>query len=188
MPLLSYNCLNKLNLYPMHIFRFQRTWFYPADLGCPRPGYQTMSTIKGTLRHSKKGEGRKMGIQGKSSEIQNIYSYSFKSPTKEGKEKKGQNKREPRSGNSSHILEIIESTTQPPKKHMLKHAHIRYHSLPQHPSHLTILEGNVQAKPLGLEFQIPQVLCKSTKFVRIGARILVTDSFSWSLFTYMYMY
>ena len=44
--------------------------------------------------------------------------------------------------------------------------------------HLTILEGNAQAKPLGLEFQIPQVLCKSTKSVRIKARILVTESFS----------
>ena len=65
MPLLSYNCLNKLNLYPMHIFRFQRTWFYPADLGCPRPGYQTMSTIKGTLRRSKKGEGIKWGFRGR---------------------------------------------------------------------------------------------------------------------------
>ena len=52
-----------------------------------------------------------MGIQGKSLEIQNIYSYSFKSPTKEGKEKKGQNKREPRSGNLSHILEIIQNIT-----------------------------------------------------------------------------
>ena len=48
----------------------------------------------------------------------------------------------------------------------------------KNPPYLTILEGNAQAKPLGLEFQIPQVLCKSTKFVRIGTRILVTDSFS----------
>ena len=71
---------------------------------------------------------------------------------------------------------------------MPKHAHIRYHSLPQNHSHLTILEGNAQAKPLGLEFQIPQVLCKSSKLVRIGARILVADSFLWSSFTYMYMY
>ena len=61
---------------------------------------------------------------------------------------------------------------------MPKHAHIRYHFLPQNPSHLTILEGNAQAKLLGLEFQIPQVLYKSTKFVRVGARILVADSFS----------
>ena len=29
---------------------------------------------------------------------------------------------------------------------MPKHAHIRYHSLPQNPPHLTILEGNAQAK------------------------------------------
>ena len=48
----------------------------------------------------------------------------------------------------------------------------------KNPPHLAILEGNAQAKPLGFEFQIPQVLCKSTKFVRIGARILVAKSFS----------
>ena len=48
----------------------------------------------------------------------------------------------------------------------------------KNPSHLTILEGNAQAKPLGLEFQIPQVLSKSTKSVRIGAKILVVESFS----------
>ena len=65
----------------------------------------------------------------------------------------------------------------PLKKHMPKHAYIKYHSFPQNPSHLTILEGNAQAKLLGLEFQIPQVLCKSTKSVRIEARILVVDSF-----------
>ena len=58
----------------------------------------------------------------------------------------------------------------------------------KNPSHLTILEGNAQAKPFGLEFQILQVLYKSTKSVRIGARILMTESFSWNSFTYMYMY
>ena len=58
----------------------------------------------------------------------------------------------------------------------------------KNPFHLTILEGNAQAKPLGLEFQIPQVLCKSTKFVRIGARILMAESFSWNSVTYMSMY
>ena len=47
----------------MHFFRFQRTWFYPADQGRPRPGYQTMSTIKGTLRHSEKG-GKKGDSEG----------------------------------------------------------------------------------------------------------------------------
>ena len=47
----------------------------------------------------------------------------------------------------------------------------------KNPSHLTILEGNAQAKPLGLEFQIPQVLYKSAKSVRIKARILVAESF-----------
>ena len=60
---------------------------------------------------------------------------------------------------------------------MPKHAHIRYHSLPQNPPHLTILEGNAQAKLLGLKFQIPQVLYKNTKSVRIWAKILMADSF-----------
>ena len=41
----------------MHFFRFQRTWFYPVDQGHPRLGYQAMSTIKGTLRHSRNGSG-----------------------------------------------------------------------------------------------------------------------------------
>ena len=45
----------------------------------------------------------------------------------------------------------------------------------KNPLYLIILEGNAQAKPLGLEFQISQVLCKSTKFMRIVARILVAD-------------
>ena len=58
----------------------------------------------------------------------------------------------------------------------------------KNPLHVTILEGNAQAKPLGLEFQIPQVLCKSTKSMRIGVKILVAESFFWNLFTYMYMY
>ena len=58
----------------------------------------------------------------------------------------------------------------------------------KNPPHLTILEGNAQVKPLGLEFQIPQVLCKSTKSMRIGTRILMADSFSWNSSTYMYMY
>ena len=55
-------------------------------------------------------------------------------------------------------------------------------------SHLNILDGNAQAKSLELEFQIPQVLCKSTKSVRIRARILVAKSFSWNSFTYKYIY
>ena len=58
----------------------------------------------------------------------------------------------------------------------------------KNPPRLTILEGNAQAEPLGLKIQIPQVLCKSTKSVRIGARILVAESFSWNSFTYLYMY
>ena len=63
------------------------------------------------------------------------------------------------------------------QKNIQKHAHIKDHSLPQNPPHLTVLEGNVQAKLLGLEFQIPQVLCKSITSVRIGAEDLVVDSF-----------
>ena len=130
MPLLSYNCLNKLNLYPMHLFRCQRTWFYLADLGHPHPGYQTRSALKGTPRHNRQrdSEGRKMGIQGKSSKVQNIYSQSFK--VQQGRERKQENKRA-KVGEFLPILETIQNITQPPKKHMPKHAHIRYHSLPQ---------------------------------------------------------
>ena len=47
----------------------------------------------------------------------------------------------------------------------------------KNPPHLTILEGYVQAKLLGLEFQIPQVLCKSTKSMRIGAKDFVANPF-----------
>ena len=79
--------------------------------------------------------------------------------------------------------------TQPPKKHMPKHAHIRYHSLPRNPSHLTILEGNAQAKPLGFEFQIPQVLCKSIKSVRIGPKSSwLNHSHEIYLHIYIYIY
>ena len=144
MPLLSCNCLIKLNLCSMHFFRFQRTWFYSANQGCPRLEYQTKSTIKGKLRHSKRERGRKgtqMEEKRESSEVQKYNSQSFKSPTRKRGEK--MNKiRELRWRNSSHIFEIIQNITQPPKKHMPKHAHIRYHSLPQNPPHLTILEGN----------------------------------------------
>ena len=63
MPLLSYNCLNNLNIYPMHLFRFQGTWFYPTNQGRPHPRYQTKSTIRGTLRNNRKG-GEKNGDSG----------------------------------------------------------------------------------------------------------------------------
>ena len=140
MPILSYNCLIKLNLCLMHFFfRFQGTWFYLADQERPRLGYQTMSTIKGTLRHSK--GGFKWEEKWESSKILKYNSQSFKSSAREREEK--MNKiREPRQRNSSYILEIIQNITQPPKKHRPKHAHIRYHSLPQNTHHLTILEGN----------------------------------------------
>ena len=174
MPILSYNCLIKLNLCPMHFFRFQRTWFYPTDQGHPRPGYQTMSTIKGTLRHSRRRGRKRDSDGGKKGEFKGL-NQSFNNPARKRKMNKI---REPRWRNLSHILEIIQNITQSLKKDMPKHVHIRYHSFPQNPAHLTILEGNAQAKLLGLEFQIPQVLWKSTKFVRIGARIFVVDSFS----------
>ena len=45
----------------MHFFKFQRTWFYLVDQGRPYLEYQTMSTIKGTLRHSRNERGRKKG-------------------------------------------------------------------------------------------------------------------------------
>ena len=61
MPHLSYNYLNKLNFYPMHLFKFQRTWFYLTNQGRPHPGYQTMSIVKGTLRHCREGGGGKKG-------------------------------------------------------------------------------------------------------------------------------
>ena len=57
----------------------------------------------------------------------------------------------------------------------------------KNPPYLTILEANAQANPLGLEFQISQVLCKSTKFMRTGAKDLMADSFIWNSFTYMYI-
>ena len=93
MPILSYNCLIKLNLCLMHFFRFQRTWFYPVDQGCPRLGYQAISTIKGTLRHNRNGRGggQRKGIQREekreSLKVQKINSQSFKSPARERKEK-----------------------------------------------------------------------------------------------------
>ena len=40
----------------MHFFRFQRTWFYLADQGRPRLGYQTLSTIKGILGIARGGD------------------------------------------------------------------------------------------------------------------------------------
>ena len=72
MPLLSYKCLIKLNLYPMHFFRFQRIWFYPTNQERPRPGYQTMSTIKGKLRHIKRGEKNRDSNGGKKGEFKRI--------------------------------------------------------------------------------------------------------------------
>ena len=143
----------------------------------PLLSYNCLIKLKGTLRHSKKGGKRGIQMEGKmeSSKVQKDNSQSFNSPVRERKMNKI---RELRWRNSSHILKIIQNITQPPKKHMLKHAHIRYHFLPQNHRYLIILEGNAQAKLLGAEFQILQVLCKSTKSVRIGVRILVVNTFS----------
>ena len=47
----------------MHLFKFQRTWFYLTNQGRPHPGYQTMSIVKGTLRHSRKNGEEKWGFR-----------------------------------------------------------------------------------------------------------------------------
>ena len=173
MPLLSYNCLNKLNLCPMHIFRFQRTWFYPADLGCPHPGYQTRSAIKRTLRHSRRGgiwEGEKRGFRGR---FQRFKKYILRAlRAQQGREESQRGGICPISLRSFKIpLSLQRNICQNMHTSDITFSH-------KNPPHLTILEGNAQAKPLGLEFQIPQVMCKSTKSIRIGTRILVTESFS----------
>ena len=159
----------------MHLFRFQRTWFYPAYLGRLCPGYQTMSTIKGTLKQSSRGR-RKMGIQRDSSEVQQIYSQSFNSPArKRKKETKLESQGEGICPISLRSFKISLNIQRNICQNMHTLDIILSH---KNPSHLTILEGNAQAKSLRLEFQIPQVLCKSTKSMRIGARILVAESFS----------
>ena len=107
MLLLSYNCLIKLNFCPMHFFRFQRTWFYAADQGRPRSGYQTMSTIKGLLRHSKR-KGKKKGFRWREKERVQRFKLEFNSPTRKRKMNKI---RESRWRNQSHILEIIQDIT-----------------------------------------------------------------------------
>ena len=61
----------------MHLFRFQRIWFYPVDQGHPRLGYQTMSTIKGTLRHRRKrGDKRGDSNGGKMGEFRGLKYHS----------------------------------------------------------------------------------------------------------------
>ena len=44
--------------------RFQRIWFYQVDLKRPHTGYQTMSTIKGTLKHNRIGGNLHGGKRG----------------------------------------------------------------------------------------------------------------------------
>ena len=145
----------------MHFFKFQRTWFYLADQRRLHSGYQTMSTIKGTLKHSKK-DGGERGIwreeKGESSKVQKDNSQNFKSLARERGEKRNKI-REPKRRNSSHILEIIQNITQSQKKYMQKHAHIRCHSLLQNPSHLTILSWKAISKQSYLDLS-----SKSHKF------------------------
>ena len=173
--------------------RFQRTWFYPTDQRHPRSGYQTMSTIKGTLRHSRMGERK--GIQwgekwGFTERFQRFKRYILRVlRAQQGRGKKRGIKQE-----RAKKWEFVPYPWDHSKYHLVSketYAKTCIHQIslsPTNPPYLTILEGNAQAKPLELEFQIPHVLCKSTKFVRIGARILVVDSFSWNSSTYMYMY
>ena len=101
----------------------------------PFLSYNCLIKLKGTLRHGKKGGKRGIQMEGKmeSSKVQKDNSQSFNKLARERK----MNKIEPRWRNSSYILEIIQNITQPPKKHMPKHAYIRYHSLPQNPPHLS---------------------------------------------------
>ena len=141
-----------------------------------------MSIIKWTTKHNKGVNFRVLGKRGRIPEIQAATSEKSKSSTREMGERKNKIK-ESRKRTLSHILETFKISLRL-QRNVQKHAHIKYHSLPQNPPHLTILEGNVQAKLLGLEFQITQVLCQSTKSVKIGARILMANSFSWSSFIY----
>ena len=124
------------------------------------------------------GGGEKWGFREKILEIQNIYSQSFKSPAREGKEKRDKTKKEPRSRNSSHILEIILNITQPPKKHMPKTCTHQISLSPTKSFSPNYFGRQCASKATWTKFQISQVLCKSTKSMRIGARILVADSFS----------
>ena len=188
MPLLSYNCLNELNLYLMHLVRFQRTWSYPANQGRPHPGYQAMSTIKGTLRYSRIGGEGEWGFTGR---FQRFKRYILRAlRAQQGRGKKRGTKQE-----RAKEWEFVPYHWDHSKNHLASketYAKTCTHQISLSPTkillNLSILEGNAQAKPLELEFQNPQVLCKSTKSVRIGAKILVADSFSWNSSTYMYMY
>ena len=148
----------------------------PNKLGHPRSGYQTMSTIKGTLRHSNM-EGRKNGDSGE--DFRGFKTHILRALiAQQGRGKKETQKQESQGVGILPIsLRLFEISLSLQRNICQKYAHIRFHCLPQNPPHLTILESNAQEKLLGLEFQISQVLCKSTKSVRIGARILVADSF-----------
>ena len=53
--------------------------------------------------------------------------------------------REPRKRTSSYILEILQNIIYTPKKHIQKYAHIKYHSLPQNPPHLSWKEMSKQS-------------------------------------------
>ena len=82
----------------MHFFRFQRTWLYPVDQGRHRLGYQAMSTIKGTLRHSRNGRGggKEKGFKGrKRGRVQRFKRYILRAlRAQQGKGKKKGTKQE----------------------------------------------------------------------------------------------
>ena len=186
MPLLSYNCLNKLNLCPMHLFRFQRTWFYLVDQGRPRLGYQTMSTIKGTLRHSKKGfRWRKKG------RVERFKRYILRAlRAEQGKGKKKKGTKQERAKEWEFVPYPWDySKYHLPSKETYAKTCTHHISLSPTKSSSPIYPGRqCPSKAIWTWVPNPTVLCKSTKFVRIGARILVADSFSWNSSTYMYMY
>ena len=119
-----------------------------------------------------------MGIHREISEVKKIYSYSFKRLARKGKEKRDKTRESQGVG----IRPISLRSFKIPlslRKNICQNMHTSDITLShKNPLHLIILEGNAQSKPLGLEIQIPQVVCKNTKSVRIGARILVADSFS----------
>ena len=79
----------------MYFFRFQRTWFYPTDLGRPRLGCQTRSAIKRTLRHSRKARfrGEKWGFRGI---VQRFKRYILRALIAQKEEKETNKIREPR--------------------------------------------------------------------------------------------
>ena len=131
-----------------------------------------MSTIKGILRHSRKGGGGG-GEKGFKGSVQRFKIYILRAL------KAQQGRAESQGGGICPISLRSFKIPLSLQRNICQNMYTSDITLShKNPPHLTILEGNAQAKPLGLEFQILKVLCKSTKSMRIGARILVADSFS----------